>query len=93
MLNGQPSMYSPKLTVYFKYPKQNSDAHSHVNKRGNYKDYSPCHTYYPHRYAIGIHNAKHDDLTRFQSSSDYHNYVSMYDSFLKTGFLETLRLP
>jgi hypothetical protein len=54
----------------------NSDAHSHVHKHGNYADYSPCHTLFDYRYALGLHTANHDDLTRFQSRDDYHNYVS-----------------
>ncbi len=59
----------------------NSDAHSHVHKRGSYADYSPCHTLYNLRYALGLHNAKHDDLKRFQSRDDYHNYVSSRNVF------------
>jgi hypothetical protein len=54
----------------------NSNTHSHVHKRGEYADYSPCHSFYHHRYAIGIHNANLDDMVRFQSREDYHNYVS-----------------
>lgn len=54
----------------------NSNAHSHVNKRGHYRDYSPCHTFFPYRYALGLHNAKNDDLARFQSRDDDHNYIS-----------------
>ena len=54
----------------------NSDAHAHVHKHGNYADYSPCHTLFDYRYALGLHTANHDDLTRFQSRDDYHNYVS-----------------
>ena len=54
----------------------NSNAHSHVHKHGNYADYSPCHTLFDYRYALGLHTANHDDLTRFQSRDDYHNYVS-----------------
>jgi hypothetical protein len=55
----------------------NSDAHSHVHKRGNYADYSPCHTFFDLRYALGIHHAKKDDLKRFASRDDYHNLVSL----------------
>ena len=54
----------------------NSDAHAPVHKHGNYADYSPCHTLFDYRYALGLHTANHDDLTRFQSRDDYHNYVS-----------------
>jgi hypothetical protein len=54
----------------------NSNAHSHVHKRGNYADYSPCQTFFDFRYALGIHNAEMDDLKRFESRDDYHNYVS-----------------
>ena len=53
----------------------NSNSHSHVHKRGNYADYSPCHTFFYLRYALGLHNANMDDLKRFQSDDDYHNYV------------------
>jgi hypothetical protein len=28
----------------------NSDAHAHVNKRGNYAEYSACHSYFEHRF-------------------------------------------
>ncbi len=56
----------------------NSNAHSHVHKRGEYADYSPCHTFFHHRYAVGIHNANLDDMVRFQSKEDYHNYVSIH---------------
>lgn len=56
----------------------NSNAHSHVHKRGEYADYSPCHTFFRLRYALGIHNAKNDDLKRFETRDDYHNYVSCY---------------
>jgi len=54
----------------------NSNAHSHIHKRGEYGDYSPCRTFFDLRYAIGIHNAEQDDLKRFGSREDYHNYVS-----------------
>ena len=56
----------------------NSNAHSHVHKRGEYADYSPCHTFFNLRYALGIHNAQNDDLKRFETKDDYHNYVSIY---------------
>ena len=53
----------------------NSNAHSHVRKRGNYGDYSPCHTFFDYRYAVGVHNAQKDDLERFQSREGFHSYV------------------
>jgi len=53
----------------------NSNAHSHVHKRGEYADYSPCKTFFDLRYALGIHNAQNDDLKRFESRDDYHNYM------------------
>ena len=56
----------------------NSNAHSHVHKHGEYADYSPCHTFFHNRYALGLHNAELDDLKRFQSDDDFHNYVSIY---------------
>jgi hypothetical protein len=59
----------------------NSNAHSHVHKHGEYGDYSPCKTFFDLRYAVGIHNAEQDDLKRFASRDDYHNYVSaMFES-------------
>ena len=61
----------------------NSNAHSHVHKRGEYADYSPCKTFYDQRYALGLHNAENDDLKRFQSDSDNHNYVSFSIGDLK----------
>jgi hypothetical protein len=54
----------------------NSNTHSHVHKGGEYADYSPCHSFYHHRYAVGIHNANLDDMVRFQSKEGNHNYVS-----------------
>ena len=54
----------------------NGNVHSHLKKRGEYADYSPCHTFFDNRYAIGLHKAKLDDMKRFQSREDYHNYVS-----------------
>ena len=54
----------------------NSNTHSHVHKHGEYANYSPCHTFFPHRYALGLRNANLDDMIRFQSKTGYHNYVS-----------------
>ena len=54
----------------------NSNAHAHVHKKGNFGDYSPCHTFFNTRYAIGLHNANQDDLERFQSRDGNHYYVS-----------------
>jgi hypothetical protein len=56
----------------------NSNAHGHVHKKGNFGDYSPCHTHYKNRYAIGIHKANKDDLERFQSREGNHYYVSQF---------------
>ena len=55
----------------------NSNAHAHVNKHGHYSNYSPCQTFFDLRYALGIHNAQHDDLERFQSRDGLHHYVSI----------------
>jgi len=57
-----------------------NNVHSHVNKRGEYADYSPCQTYFNHRYALGLHNADLNDMKRFQSRKDYHNYVITYST-------------
>jgi hypothetical protein len=54
----------------------NSNSHDHVHKKSNYADYSPCHSYFHHRYAVGLHRANKDDLERFGSRKDYHEYVS-----------------
>ena len=54
----------------------NSNAHSHVNKEGNYADYSPCKTFFDYRLGVGLHNANRDDLKRFQSDRGFHVYVS-----------------
>lgn len=54
----------------------NSNAHSHVHKRGHFAKYSPCSTYFPVRYAVGLHRAQRDDLNRFSSHRDYNEYVS-----------------
>ena len=54
----------------------NSNAHSHLKKRGFYKDYSPCKVLFPSRFAVGIHHAEKDDLLRFQSQDGYHQFVS-----------------
>ena len=45
----------------------NSDFHSHVNKKGNYDNYSPCERYFEHRYIVGTHVAEYDDLVRWGS--------------------------
>ena len=56
----------------------NSDSHAHVHKHGNFAEYSPCHSYFHHRYAVGLHMANKDDLERFGSRKDYHEYVSRH---------------
>jgi len=53
----------------------NSNAHTHVGKEGHYGDYSPCKTFFDHRVAIGLQNAKRDDLKQFQSEKGFHAYV------------------
>ena len=63
----------------------NSNAHSHVHKEGHYADYSPCHTFFDYRLAIGVSNANREDMKRFQSERGYHTYVS----FVLAGFAQT----
>ena len=53
----------------------NSNAHSHLKKRGFYSEYSPCKNLFLNRFAVGIHHAEKEDLLRFQSNDGYHKYV------------------
>lgn len=64
----------------------NGNVHSHVKKRGEYADYSPCNTFFHHRYAVGIHNAKLDDMKRFESKEGYHNFVSKVIIIIKNRY-------
>lgn len=61
--------------VNFTIAIMNSNVHSHVHKEGPYRDYSPCHTLFPNRFAIGVNDAEKDDLKRFASGDDYYRYV------------------
>jgi hypothetical protein len=53
----------------------NSNAHVNIHSRGNYADYSPCQTFFDLRYSLGMNNVALDDMKRFESDDDFHNYM------------------
>jgi hypothetical protein len=76
-MNGIKSYTCTRTTIVNKIVVAilNSNAHTHVGKEGHYGDYSPCKTFFDHRVAIGLQNAKRCDLKRFQSEKGFHAYV------------------